>query len=99
MNRLDDRQYQKQHYKEELFKAIGYTKIMSFLEATRELGADVICIDVTHYGFTGDDIPACIYALKGKKLLGAISKSGMKIVDGYESCFQSKGRKFLTLDI
>jgi len=99
MKRLGDKQYQKQHYREELYKTIGYTKIMSFLESVRELGADVICIDVTHYGFAGDDVPACIYALKGKKLIGVISKSGMKMVDGYESCFQSKGRKFLTLDI
>jgi hypothetical protein len=99
MERLSDKQYQKQHYKEELYKVIGYAKIMSFLEATRELGADVMCIDVTHYGFAGDAVPACIYALKGKKLIGAICKSGTKIVDGYDSGFQSKGRKFLTLDI
>ena len=99
MERLSDKQCQKQHYKEELYKVIGYAKIMSFLEATRELGADVMCMDVTHYGFAGDAVAVCLYALKGKKILGAICKSGTKIVDGYDSGFQSKNRKFLTLDI
>jgi len=75
-----------------------------FLLQTGELGASMYAVDVTEYeGFS--KVPMCLYALKsskqggGKKLVGAISKAGTKLVDGYDSCFQSKGRKFLTLDL
>jgi len=77
----------------------------NFLLQTKVLGANIYVVDVTDYEGM-DSTPKCLYALKGnikqggnKKLIGAISKSGMKIVDGYESNFQSKGRKFLTLGI
>ena len=76
----------------------------NFLLQTKGLGANIYAVDVTDYEGL-DSVPMCLYALKsskqggGKKLIGAICKSGTKIVDGYDSGFQSKNRKFLTLDI
>ena len=76
----------------------------NFLLQTKGLGANIYAVDVTDYEGL-DSVPMCLYALKsnkqggGKKLIGAICKSGTKIVDGYDSGFQSKGRKFLVLDI
>ena len=92
-------------YTELLRERVKPDDLKDFLLKTKELGATQYGIDVSDYE-DFESAPICLYALtssskKGgnRVLVGAISRSGTKIVDDYDSCFSSKGRKFLLLNI
>jgi hypothetical protein len=83
-------------YIQQLNDKVGSHEMFDFILSMEHKGATRFGIDISDYGF--DSVPLCLYALKGKKLVGVISKAGVKVVGESGSLFSMKGREFLILN-